>query len=62
METTDLKKKAGRYHTLSRGYGSLKRPKAKMYEGAAKAYERLGKETSSSERAQARLTGPRAKG
>ena len=47
MEPTDLKKKAGRYRTLARGYGSLKGRKAKMYEGAAKTYERLGTETPS---------------
>ena len=29
MEAADHKKKAGQYRTLSRGYGSLKRRKAK---------------------------------
>ena len=61
METADHKKKAGQYRTLSRGYGSLKRRKAKMYEGAAKAYERLGMGTGSSGKAQPGLTGTRAK-
>jgi hypothetical protein len=46
MKSTDRKKKACHYHTLSRGYGALKRPKAKIYQGAALAY---ATETASSE-------------
>jgi hypothetical protein len=61
METADHKTKAGQYRTLSRGYGSLKRRKAKMYEGAAKTYERLGTGTGSSGKGHPGLAGTRAK-
>jgi hypothetical protein len=46
MESKDLKKKASHCRALSRGYDSLKRrrAKAKMFEGAAQAYERLARE------------------
>jgi hypothetical protein len=52
MERTDLKKKANSYNTISRGYGSLKRRRAKMYEGAAEAYERLAAEAPSTRKTQ----------
>jgi hypothetical protein len=49
MKSTVRKKKASHYHTLSRGSGALKRPKAKIYQGAALAYYGLATETASSE-------------